>query len=344
MRSARTDGCRRREPLGDESSLSRGTRLGRYVIESPVGSGAMGDVYRARDTRLGRDVAVKVLQPAFAADPRRVLRFEREVKAVSAVSDPHVVGILDAGREDGVTYFVSELVDGKTLRDALSARRLPLRKALDVGIQVASGLAAAHARGIVHRDIKPSNILISRSGVARIADFGLAKLRGPVVPDSNLGSTASGGRTLSTGEGAFLGTVGYMAPEQVRGEDADARSDIFAFGCVLYEMVTGHRAFDGNCPVEKLAAILYEDPTGIRLRDPGLPAELDRIVEHCLEKDPDRRFQSALDLVFALESVLHGGPTLTVSTSREASFLPPRLANALGLGLTFLRAILLTIP
>src|SRR5262249_34640609 len=208
----------KRESPACDACLPVGTRLGRYVIESLVGSGGMGQVYRALDTKLRREVAVKVLPPALAADPQRVRRFEREVNAVSALSDPHIVGVLDAGREEGLAYFVSELVDGETLRTLLDARKLSLRKALDVGIQIASGLAAAHARGIVHRDIKPANILISRSGVVRIADFGLAKLQGPFGPDSDGESTAAAEQSASTEEGTFLGTIGYMAPEYVRGE------------------------------------------------------------------------------------------------------------------------------
>ena len=335
---SRTNG----ERLERETYLPPGTRLGRYVIVSLVGSGGMGHVYRARDTRLGREVAVKVLPPPLAADPHRVLRFEREVKAVSALSDPHIVAVLDAGQEEGLAYFVSELVDGETLRAVLDARKLSLRRILDVGIQIASGLAAAHSRGIVHRDIKPSNILISRSGVVRIADFGLAKLQPRFGSDAE--STATGERSASTEEGTFLGTIGYVAPEHVRGEGADARSDIFALGCVLYEMATGYPAFDGSSPVEKLASILRDDPPAIRFRDPDLPVELDRIIEHCLEKDPDRRFQSARDLAFALQCVPICDSAASVSRPRVAPFLSTRLANALSLGLTLLRSILMTIP
>jgi serine/threonine protein kinase len=344
MNGAHCGAARNKPSLGRKSELSRGDRLGRYEIRSLLGSGGMGVVYRAHDTRLARDVAVKVLPQALAADPERLSRFEREVRVASALSDPHIVAVFDAGREGAISYFVSELVEGETLRAILDAQRLSLHKVLDLAVQLASGLAAAHARGIVHRDLKPDNILVSRDGLARIADFGLAKLREPSGPIPGVVSEVTTKSSVSTAEGAILGTIGYMAPEQVRGDPADARSDIFSFGCVLYEMAAGWRAFNGNRPIETLAAILRDDPPSIGLRWPSLPDELDRIVGHCLEKDAEQRFQSARDLVFALQAVPNSSSSVAVSRRKTKSFLTTGLGSVLGAGLSILRAILLTIP
>jgi eukaryotic-like serine/threonine-protein kinase len=323
-------------------ALPRGTRLGRYEIRSLLGSGGMGEVYRARDTALDRDVAVKILPEAFAADPQRLARFESEARAASALSDPHVVTVFDAGRQGGIPYFVSELVEGETLRVVLDSQKLSLRKLVDLSVQIASGLAAAHAQGIVHRDLKPDNVLISRSGIAKIADFGLAKLREAAGPHALVASTAPTAQSASTAEGVILGTVGYMAPEQVRGEHADTRADIFAFGCILYEMATGRRAFDGYSPIEKMASILRDDPPAIRGLDPSLPAELDRIVTHCLEKDSEQRFQSARDLAFALQ--VSNTACDRVANRRTERWHPARFAIALGLGLAGLLRMLLPLP
>jgi serine/threonine protein kinase len=320
---------------GRERGLQGEARLGPYEILSLLGSGGMGEVYRARDTRLGRQVALKILPEALASDPKRLTRFEREAKAASALSDPHTVAVFDVGLEGAIPYFVSELVEGETLRAALGSRRLSLRRVLDLAGQIASGLAAAHERGVVHRDLKPENILISRSGVAKVADFGLARLTESEEPPA---AAASEAETAVTEPGVVAGTVGYIAPEQVRGEIADTRSDIFSFGCVLYEMATGCRAFEGKSHMDKLASILRDDPPPISSLDPSLPAELDRIIGHCLEKSPEQRFQSARDLGFALQAVPNGGFRSQYRTRRPG--LSNRLSSFVGVGLAILRSVL----
>lgn len=288
--------------LAPAAALRSGQRLGRYQILSPLGAGGMGEVYRARDTKLRRDVAVKVLATDVAGDPDRLARFEREASAASALSDPHIVAVYDVGLEGQTPYIVSELIEGETLRAMLAGGPLPLAKALSLAEQIATGLAAAHDGGILHRDLKPENILVSNSGLAKIADFGLAK----EIEDSGLGSDdVSSARTPTPGTaaGVILGTIGYMSPEQVHGHVADTRSDIFAFGCVLYEMLTGDRAFSGASPVEKMAAILKDDPLPPSRANAEVPPDLDRVVSRCLEKNPHQRFQSARDLAFAIRTV-----------------------------------------
>jgi serine/threonine protein kinase/tetratricopeptide (TPR) repeat protein len=280
-------------------TFSPGARVGPYEILALLGAGGMGEVYRARDTRLRRDVAIKVLPPELARDRERLLRFEREARAASGLSDSHVVAVFDVGREGEVPYFVSEFVEGTTLRHELVHGSLSLARALDLAGQIASGLAAAHTHGIVHRDLKPENVLISATGVAKIADFGLAKL----TEAFDRGGADSLEQTASTTAGTVMGTAGYMAPEQVRGQAADARTDIFAFGSVLFEMLTGRQAFRGNSQMEKLASILRDAPPLPSAVEPGVPPDLDRIVTRCLEKVPDQRFQSTRDLAFALASV-----------------------------------------
>jgi serine/threonine protein kinase len=282
-------------------ALSVGDRLGRYEILAPLGAGGMGEVYRARDSKLKREVAVKVLPADVAGDQERLARFEREASAASALSDAHIVAIFDVGREGAIHYIVSELVEGETLRTYIAGGPLPLPTALDFAEQLASGLAAAHEGGVLHRDLKPENVLVSKSGVAKIADFGLAKH----IERTDLGpEDLSGAKTaeLGTAAGVILGTVGYMSPEQVHGHVADTRSDIFAFGCVLYEMLTGDRAFAGVSPIEKMAAILRDEPPPPSRANRDVPEELDRVVVRCLEKIPDRRFQSARDLAFAIRT------------------------------------------
>ena len=280
--------------------LTPGTRLGPYEITDVVGAGGMGEVYRARDTRLDRDVAIKVLPDTFAADPDRLSRFEREARAVAALSHPGILAIHDFGRADGLTYAVMELLEGSTLRARLDSAPLAPRRAIDVAGQIVRALGAAHEKGIVHRDIKPENIFITTDGHVKILDFGLARLAA-----SPIGTLAAAGtRTrVETGDGVVLGTVGYMSPEQVRGVAADHRSDIFSFGVVLYEMLTGRRPFAGGTAVETMNAILKEDPPAMIVSDAAIAPTLSRLVAHALEKEPAERFQSARDLAFSLEAL-----------------------------------------
>ena len=282
-------------------SLSSGYRLGPYEIEAPIGAGGMGEVYRARDTRLRREVAVKVLPGSFSQDPDRLRRFEQEARAASALNHPGILTIHDFGEHEGSPYVVSELLEGEDLRQRMAGAPLSVRKALDYAAQTARGLAAAHERGIVHRDLKPENLFVTRDGRVKILDFGLAKLMEPERP--GLPMTEVSTRTPGTEPGVVMGTLGYMSPEQVRGQPADHRSDIFSFGAVLYEMLSGKRAFAGGSAADTMSAILREDPPELATAEPSLSPALDRIVRRCLEKDPQHRFHSAHDLAFALESV-----------------------------------------
>ncbi len=280
--------------------LTPGTSLGPYRILAPIGAGGMGEVYRARDARLDRDVAIKVLPVDVSRDPDRLTRFEREAKALAALSHPNILIIHDFGREGEVAYAVTEVLDGVNLRRRIEEGVLPWREAVKIGAEIADGLSAAHAAGIVHRDLKPENVIITRDGRVKVLDFGLAKAqRGPLAEIETVTSVPPG-----TAAGTVLGTVGYMAPEQVRGESADHRSDIFAFGCVLYEMLTGRRAFRGSTAVDTLGAILKDQPPEVALTHPEVIPELDLLVSHCLEKAPERRFQSAHGLAFDLRSLL----------------------------------------
>jgi eukaryotic-like serine/threonine-protein kinase len=293
-------------------SLSAGTRLGPYEIHSLIGAGGMGEVYRARDPRLGRDVAIKVL-PESAGGPH-LRRFEQEARAVAALSHPNVLAIYDVG-VGTPPYLVTELLDGETLRERMTRSRLALGAILDTARQFLSGLAAAHARGIVHRDLKPDNIFLTRDGVVKILDFGLAKSVVAAAAVSELDAT----QAAVTVDGAIMGTVGYMAPEQVRGAAVDHRSDIFAVGAVLYEMSTGDRAFRGDSPADTMSAILREQPPEAPLSG-GVPPALARIVQRCLEKSPEQRFQSAQDLRFALEGLSQTDvPVRTPSPDDNAS-------------------------
>jgi Tol biopolymer transport system component len=280
-------------------TLDPGFRLGPYRIESPLGAGGMGEVYRAHDTRLNRAVAIKVLPPSLAADPDAQARFEREAQAIAALSHPNILAIHDVGSEGPTAYAVMELLDGETLRDRLRTGPLPPRKAAEIARAVALGLAAAHDAGIVHRDIKPENIFLTASGHVKILDFGLARqVEIPGADDPN-----SPTFIRKTDPGMVMGTLGYMSPEQVAGRAADFRSDIFSLGCVLYEMVTGMRAFERPTGAETMTAILREDiPEMPRGGDSGILSALDQIVRHCLEKQPAERFQSAHDLAFALQA------------------------------------------
>ena len=281
-------------------ALSSGTKLGPYDIESLLGAGGMGEVYRARDARLNRMVAIKVLPKSFSADADRLQRFMQEARAAAALNHPNILSIFDIGEEKGSPYIVSELLEGVTLREQLRSGPLAVRRAVDCGLQVARGLAAAHDKGIVHRDLKPENIFLTEDGRVKILDFGLAKLTRPE-------EGGEGGDTLTaqvnTEPGQVLGTVGYMAPEQVRGKATDHRSDIFAVGSILYEMVSGKRAFRGETAADTMSAILKEEPDELTETGRNVPASLERIVRHCLEKNPAQRFQSAGDVAFALEAL-----------------------------------------
>jgi Tol biopolymer transport system component len=283
-------------------ALAPGSRVGPYEVLAGLGAGAMGEVYRARDPRLGRDVALKVLPTAFAQDAARLRRFEVEARAAGALNHPGVLAVFDVGEDAGIRYVVSELLDGVTLRERLGAGGLPARKAIDYAIQVAHGLAAAHEKGIVHRDLKPENLFVTADGRAKILDFGLAKLA-EGERTSEGGAAASGDPTEA---GMVMGTAAYMSPEQVRGLPADARSDIFAFGSVLYEMLGRRRAFPGETAAETMSSVLRDEPASLEELDPTLPAAIDRVVKRCLEKRPEERFQSARDVAFALDAVAAG--------------------------------------
>jgi Tol biopolymer transport system component len=291
-------------------SLSAGTRLGPYEILAPLGAGGMGEVYRARDAKLDRQVAIKVLPARMSNDPEALARFEREARAVAALSHPNILAIHDFGEHEGTAYAVMELLAGETLRERLAEGALPVRRALDFAAQIAQGLAAAHAKGIVHRDLKPENVFLTKDGRVKILDFGLARQVSPESGSDTKSPTAAG----VTGAGAVLGTVGYMSPEQVRGLPADHRCDVFSFGAVLYEMLSGRRAFERGSAVETMMAILKEDPPAFSESGPAVPPFLERIVHHCLEKNPEDRFQSARDLAFDLAS-----PTGASGVSRDTA-------------------------
>lgn len=281
--------------LSEPEQLPAGARLGPYALIAPIGSGGMGQVYRARDTRLGRDVAVKVLPREYADNPDRRRRFEQEARATAVVEHPNVLAIHDAGTENGTPYLVFELLEGETLRQRISRGALPLRQAVELAAQIARGLAAAHSRGITHRDLKPDNVFVLAGDRVKLLDFGLAKA---MHPDDRVPGAAS------TAPGVVMGTVGYMSPEQVRGEPPDHRTDLFALGVVMYEMLSGRRAFEGGAAVQVMSAILTDEPRPIALVAPATPPMLDRIVHRCLAKHPGDRYQSAGDLAFQLEGVL----------------------------------------
>jgi serine/threonine protein kinase len=308
--------------------LLAGTRLGPYEIVAPIGAGGMGEVYRARDPRLGRDVAIKVLPESLATDSTRLHRFEQEARAVAALSHPNVVAIHDIGTAER-PYIVTELLEGETLRARLDRGPLSSRPTIDLARQLVAGLAAAHARGIVHRDLNPQNVFVTHDGVLKILDFGLAKSVGPDagLPIARSSDDAPGRPDLiptMTSAGTILGTVGYMAPEQVRGERVDSRADLFAVGAILYEMATGGSAFKGDSPADTMSAVLREQPADLAMRS-GTPPALARIVRRCLEKNVRDRFQSARDLAFALDSMSdgeHGVPAVTKTEQKSVAVLP----------------------
>ena len=304
-------------------TLAPGVRLLQYEIVEPLGAGGMGDVYRAHDSRLGRDVAIKVLSDHLASDPAMRARFEHEARAVAALSHPGILSIHELAQVEGQSIAVMELLQGESLRAMLARGPLSWRAAAELGAQVADALAAAHGRGIIHRDLKPENIFVTPDGRPKILDFGLARSKDPLfTSDADQQPTM-----LMTEPGRVFGTIGYMAPEQVRGEDTDVPADIFALGCILAELVTGTRAFARPTPAASLAAILSEPPSDLR-GVPALPVPYAEIVSHCLEKDPRARFQSAADVALALRSLL-ADPG--VATSSAAIAVPgPRRRPARG--------------
>ena len=283
-------------------TLSGGTRLGPYEIIEPLGAGGMGEVYKSRDTRLERTVAVKVVSASLASDPTWRQRFDREARILAALSNPHICPIFDVGRHDGVDFLVMEYLEGETLTARLARGPLPVDQALRYAIEIADGLAAAHREGVGHRDLKPGNIMLTRSG-ARLLDFGLARV-GPlrVTPQSDHPTISSG----LTATGTILGTVQYMAPEQLEGKETDARTDIFAFGSVVYEMVTGRKAFEGQSQASVIAAILEHEPPPMSSLQRMAPPALDRAVKKCLAKDPEERWQNARDLRDELKWIAEG--------------------------------------
>jgi len=318
--------------LPPDMMLAGGERLGPYEIVGVLGVGGMGEVYRARDTRLGRPVAIKVLPSAVAEDDDRLRRFEQEARAAGALNHPNLIALYDVGRHDRVSYVVCELLEGQTMRDRLHGP-LSTRQALDYAIQAAHGLAAAHAKGIIHRDLKPENLFVTPEGRVKILDFGLAKFGGATVPGDETASVPA----VGTDPGTVLGTAGYMSPEQVRGLRVDHRSDIFSLGSVLYEMLTGRRPFEGATAADTMSAILREEPAEMGVAGAEVPPAIERIVRRCLEKEVDARFQSARDLAFALET-LSETERRTPSGPARAGLAPPRppRARSLTAGLALL--------
>ncbi len=284
-------------------ALAAGTKIGPYEIIAPLGAGGMGEVYRAHDPQLGRDIAIKILPPSLSRDPDRLRRFEQEARAAAALNHPNILAVYQFGTYDGAPYIVSELLEGSTLRDQLLRGPLPVRKAVDYGVQTARGLAAAHEKGIVHRDLKPEKLFLTKDGRIKILDFGLAKL----IPVHPLSGSASPTLTEGTEPGVVLGTVGYMSPEQERGETASDRADLFSLGAILYEMLTGKRSFHKPTSAETMSAILNEEPSVSLQIVPNLPPALQRVVQRCMEKNPEQRFHSASDLAFALEDLSDSG-------------------------------------
>src|ERR1043166_349336 len=310
-------------------SFAAETQLGPYKVVSLIGAGGMGEVYRAHDTRLRRDVAIKVLHESFTAEADRLRRFEQEARAIAALNHPNIVSVFDVGIADKIHYIVTELIEGETLRQRIPPQGMNTRKAVELGVQLANGLAAAHDQGVAHRDLKPENILVTKDGRLKILDFGLAKLR----TSETQTDTLDGATAAHTTAGMVLGTVGYMAPEQVRGEPADHLSDIFSFGSLLYEMISGQRAFKRSTNAETMTAILNEEPQELSSRIGMIAPALERIVRHCMEKQPRQRFQSARDVAFDLESVsaISGTGAVTATPGKRSSapwIRPAMLATA----------------
>jgi serine/threonine protein kinase/Tol biopolymer transport system component len=315
-------------------ALAPGTRLGPYEIVAAIGAGGMGEVYRARDTRLDRTVAIKILPESFANDRERLERFQQEARILSSLNHPNLMAVYDVGVQDGMHFLVSEFLEGETLRDRMNAAPLPQRRVIEYGLQIAKGLAAAHEKGIVHRDLKPENVFVLRDERVKILDFGLAKQRA-------MAATADATMTSpnQTSAGTVLGTAGYMSPEQVRGEAVDNRSDIFSLGTILYEMISGQRAFRGDSNVEVMTSILKAEPRDLSESGMNVSLGLQRIVHRCLEKKPEARFQSASDLAFALDSLSNPGSTSTGGLralkdgkSKRSRLLIPALLLAAAIG------------
>ena len=310
-------------------TLATGSKLGPYEILGQIGAGGMGEVYRAKDPRLGRDVAIKVLPASFSADDDRLRRFEQEAKAAGVLNHPNITAVYDIGQHDGAPYVVQELLEGETLRATLAGGRISPRRAIDYATQMAHGLAAAHEKGIVHRDLKPENLFVTRDGRVKILDFGLAKLTQRESAGSALTNIPT--ETRGTEPGVVMGTLGYMSPEQVRGKPADARSDIFSFGAILYEMLSGKRAFHGDSAADTMSAILREDPPDLSVTNQNISPALERIVRHCLEKTPEQRFHSAHDLAFDIEAVSGTSAQTAVAPVRRRVRLGPSALVVVGL-------------
>ena len=317
-------------------NLTSGSKLGPYEIVAPLGAGGMGEVYRARDSRLKREVAIKVLPPAFSRDADRLRRFEQEALATAALNHPNILAVFDIGTNEGSPYVVSELLEGETLRERMRGGPIPVRKTLDYALQTAHGLAAAHEKGIVHRDLKPENVFITKDGRVKILDFGLAKLTQPESGDH----TSLPTMTNATEAGVVLGTMGYMSPEQVRGAAVDARSDIFSFGAILYEMISGKRAFHRETAADTMSAILKEEPPDLSETNRNVSPALDRIVQHCLEKSPEQRFHSASDIAFDLEHLSGVSGTTARTTATAATKPRSRLLTMMAAGIVIGLALL----
>jgi len=299
-------------------NIAAGAVLGPYEILAPLGAGGMGEVYQAHDTRLDREVAIKVLPAEFAQDAGRLRRFEQEARATSALNHPNILTIYDIGAHEGSPYIVAELRDGEELRAQLEHGAIPARRALEYAQQITQGLAAAHEKGVVHRDPKPENLFVTKDGRVKILDFGLAKLR---QPQPGAVETDAPTQKRLTDPGVVMGTVGYMSPEQVRGQETDHRSDIFAFGVILYEMLSGQRAFPGASAIEVMNAILKEEPTELGETNTKISPQLEKLVRRCLEKQPERRFHSAHDLGFALEAFIKYMAAVPGDTASGAGWL-----------------------
>jgi Tol biopolymer transport system component len=319
-------------------ALSPGVRLGPYEILDALGAGGMGEVYRARDTRLGRDVAVKILPTEFSTDPIRKQRFEREAKTISSLNHPHICVLHDVGSQDGISYLVMECVEGETLAKRLEKGPLPLEQVLKYGMQIADALDKAHRSGVVHRDLKPGNVVLTSTG-AKLLDFGLAKLTA-TTSLTTLSATAPAETSPVTREGTIVGTFQYMSPEQVEGKELDGRSDIFSLGAVLYEMLTGRRAFEGKSQLSVASAILEKEPTPITVTKPMTPPALDHAIRRCLAKDPEERWQSASDLASELKWTGESSSSSVTAASSEASLRGPLAWKIAAFGLFAMAALL----